>query len=367
MFRNIAPAGLALYGLALLVGAACTTGENPQYATAADRTYTTPPWISADGVIWTPPYSAGGSGVEVSGSGERSFYDGGIDGPLPLNAVYECAREDDDECPVAGTSLHCPGGDEDTCAVCPTPCYEYHTNEAVAHATTGRMSYQDQCYRDYGDGISAEDLGSVWSGEIEVARGYFTAIHDDAIEHDGCKSIYVRDTFLDGVNMGFAMRPRSGDGVDCEDSTIRLEDVLVRLHRFTYSYKNRPGTGGVFKLADGNLPWFQITGSTFLIGGPNALPGDGQSFLPPPGRIAQASHCEGNTLLFAGTEAQRAAWLADDDGSDGLTNAQRLSALSYCYTFVAKPDSQTYADFIWQYWLPLSSEWNVNHQSAGGC
>jgi hypothetical protein len=235
-------------------------------------------------------------------------FPGGIDGPIPMSAVYECF--DDEE---SNPYIHCPGGVQ---SGCPNPCFEFHTAEGVSHHTSNEKpaSYRDMCIRDEGDGISAE---SAAAGPIEVLRTYFTNIHDDAVETDWCDPISVQSVLIDRAFMAFAANPRSG--ASCDASTIRVENSLVRLHRFANTYKQRNGHGGVFKLDNSDLSWFIVKNSTFLIGsdtGAATGPGDGQHYLPPPSQT-NSTDCVNNTILFSGDNAQLQAWLADEDGADG--------------------------------------------------
>jgi hypothetical protein len=352
---------------ALSGGGGCGAPDPGQTASPTVTSYTTPPWVQADGVLWQPSYSVGGAGVTILGDADSYVLYGGVDGPIPPAAVYECSSPG---CP-AGTSHHCPGGSSSTCGTCPVPCFEYHTSEGWEHKSSARFEYLETCIRDEGDGVSAARVSTSgpWAGEISFRRSRTTATHDDALEHDGCNSIMVTDSLIDGTFMGFAMKPRGDDPQDCTASTIKLDRALVRLNRFTNAYEQKDGHGGVFKLEDGNLPWFIVLDSTFWIGGDSTLkgPGEGQHYLPPPSRIAQPSDCAGNTILFSGDTAQLTAWLADEDGADGLTNAEKLAALSYCYTLVTRQTGQSWADFYNAEWLPRWSAWMNSHAAADGC
>jgi hypothetical protein len=137
-----------------------------------------------------------------------------------------------------------------------------------------------------------------------------------------------------------------------------VRDSLVLLHAFPNTYKMEPGHGKIWKWAkDGMGPAFVVTGNTFVVtdyGGGLLLP-----------LADQVLECADNTLLWAGSPSSLDDWLGDDEvDSDGLTPAGRLAALSYCFTLLVKPDTQSQTDFLAEHFDPLVTAWKQSHPAA---
>ena len=153
-----------------------------------------------------------------------------IDGPYPENAVYECSSEN-------GFS----GG----------TCWDYHTTAGIQIHSGTPTVIEDLRILDYGDGVDlAEEAGNV-----VIRRGYFADLHDDAVEDDwGTHSVTVEDSLFERVFMGLAFKRRSGAS-DCSSGRVfALRNSLVQLHRFTNSYKQKAGHGGLYKDDEACLP-----------------------------------------------------------------------------------------------------------------
>jgi hypothetical protein len=226
----------------------------------------------------------------------------------------------------------------------------------------GKRTVEDLHLKDYGDGISVES----GSGDILGRRIWFENIHDDAMETDYAQqSFSCVDCLFDKVFMGFAYRRRStASGNEPKAGwTMELRNSLVRLHRFTHSYKEKPGHGGLYK-DDDVAPKFIVTDNVFVMG---PVAGSGQVQFP---LVGQTSECRNNTLLWQGTLAAYQDMLETGDSSDGATNGERLDWLNRtfngCYTVIVKPASQSAADFLAQRWDPLVSRWKSTHAAAGG-
>ena len=81
--------------------------------------------------------------------------------------------------------------------------------------------------------------------------------------------------------------------------------------------------------------------------------------------VDQVLECADNTLLWAGSPSSLDDWLGDDGiDSDGLTPAGRLAALSYCFTLLVKPDTQSQTDFLAEHFDPLVAAWKQSHPAA---
>jgi hypothetical protein len=276
--------------------------------------------------------------VQPRGTFTGCFVGGYVEGPYREGSVYECEP------------IHCPGG------VCPTPCWAYHTSAGLDVETAAPMTLEDVRVSDYGDGI---ERGKDANREpMVVKRAYLHDLHDDAIENDWGASVTVLDSLLERVNTAFASRPRSTALIDARDRTFEVRDSLVLLHAFPNTYKMEPGHGKIWKWAkDGMGPAFVVTGNTFVVtdyGGGLLLP-----------LADQVLECADNTLLWAGSPSSLDDWLGDDEvDSDGLTPAGRLAALSYCFTLLVKPDTQSQTDFLAEHFDPLVAAWKQSHPAA---
>jgi len=290
--------------------------------------------IDARGVVWLdiPDHA-----LELDGSADGCWVGGRIDGPYPEDAHYEC------------TSEHGYTGG---------PCWDYHTTAGMA-PDDGPRVIEDVHIKDYGDGISVED----GSGDIVARRVWFENIHDDAMEVDYAQqSMSCVDCLFERNNiiMAFDRRSSAGDNVPIPGWTFELRNSLVQLHRFTNTYKQKPGHGGVFKDDPEVAPSFVVTDNVFLLG---PVSGSGQVHFPLLGHVKE---CARNVMLWQGTQADWEEMLEEGDSSDGATNGERLAALSHCYTVYVKPAGQSAAEFRAQRWDPLVRAWKATHPAAGG-
>ena len=317
-----------------------TTAQSVEKATSSSTDYvydSAGHAVDARGVSWLdiPDHV-----LSLDGSADGCWDGGRIDGPYPENAVYECSSE------------HCPSSG------CPSPCLPYHTTAGMA-PNDGARVIENVHIKDYGDGISVESA----SGDI-VAKGvWFENIHDDAMETDYAhQSMSCLECLFERANMIMAFdRRSSADGnVPIPGWTIELRDSLARLHRFSNTYKQKPGHGSVFKDDPSVSPEFIVTDNTFLLG---PVAGSGQVQFP---LLGQVKECARNVVLWQGTQEAWEDMLATGGGLDGATNGERLQALSSCYTAYVKPAGQSAADFLKQRWDPLVAEWKATHAAAGG-
>jgi hypothetical protein len=292
--------------------------------------------VDARGVRWSgvPDHA-----IQPDGSRTGCWIGGDVAGPYPEDSVYECAPE------------HCPDGG------CPEPCWAYHTTAGMRVDTAAPMTVEDVRISDYGDGI--ERSVSANRQPLVVKRAYLHDIHDDAIENDWGADITVVDSLLERVNTAFASRFRSGEDIDARDRIFEVRDSLILAHRFTHSYKNKPGHGSFWKWPkDGKGPNFVVTGNTFVVTDPG-----GGLLLPLANQLLE---CADNTVLWAASRASFDDWLGDDErGSDGLDNAGRVEALSGCFSFVLKPDGQGQPEFLAEHFHPLVAAWKQSHPAAG--
>jgi hypothetical protein len=292
--------------------------------------------VDARGVIWT---NIRDHALFVDGTA-GCWTGGNIDGPYPENAVYECSSEHGY---TGGT------------------CWDYHTTAGIQVEAGTPLVIEDLRIRDYGDGV---DLAEE-SGNVVIRRGYFSDLHDDTVEDDwGTHSVTVEDSLFERVFMGLAYKRRSGAG-DCASGRVfALRDSLVQLHRFTNSYKQKSGHGGLFKDDEGCMPEFRVTDNVFLMG---PVAGSGQVQFPPIGRTTE---CRNNVLLWQGTLAAYEDMLDTGDSSDAGSNGERLDWLNRsfngCYTVIVKPASQSASAFLAQRWDPLAAEWKATHPAGGG-
>jgi hypothetical protein len=291
--------------------------------------------VKASGVTWTGVFD---HAIGLEGNQAACFHGGYVHGPYPEDAVYEC------------TSEHCPGG------VCPNPCFEYHTTAGVSVEVAAPTVVEDVRVSDYGDGISQEQDAN--RADLEIRRVYLHDIHDDAVENDWGASVRVIDSLFERVNIAFASRQRSGESIDARNEVFEVRSTLIQLHRFTNTYKNKPGSGGFWKWGhEGMDPRFAVTDNVFLADNADGL------LFPLANQVVE---CRNNKFLWAGTVASFEDELDDEDDSDGLTNRGRMEALANCFTVIVKPASQTKAAFLAQHWDPLVAEWKRTHLAAGG-
>ena len=316
-----------------------SSAKTVETATASKAAYdfsTVGKAVKAAGVTWL---NLPDNAVSVKGSQDACFDGGYVDGPYPEDAVYECS------------AIHCPNG------VCPNPCWAYHLSAGVSVQDTAPAVIEDVQVSDYGDGISQEESAN--RAHMEVRRAYLHDIHDDAVENDWGASVTVLDSLLERVNMGFASRQRSGVSIDARDRVFEVRNNLVLLHRFTNTYKEKYGHGGFWKWGhDGLDPRFAVTDNVFVA----ETPGDGLIFP----LVDEVVECRNNKLLWVGTLADWDNELNSDSDSDGLDSRGRMNALSYCYTVIVKPASQSKADFLAQHWDPLVAQWKATHVAGGG-
>jgi hypothetical protein len=338
--------GVAVVSVGMFLGGAAqgqsclSTASSTEKASSSKRDYvfsTSGKAVDARGVTWS---NISDHALFLDGSAQGCWAGGRIDGPYPEDAVYECSSEHGY---TGGT------------------CYDYHTTAGMA-PNDGKRIVDDLHLKDYGDGISVES----GSGDIVGRRIWFENIHDDAFETDWAQqSFSCVDCLFDKVFMGFAYRRRSSasDATPKSGWTMELRNSLVRLHRFTHSYKEKPGHGGLFK-DDSVAPRFIVTDNVFLMG---PVAGSGQVQFP---LIGQTTECRNNTLLWQGSLSAYQDMLETGDSSDGATNGERLDWLNRqfgnCYTVIVKPSSQSATDFLAQRWNPLVNTWKSTHPAAGG-
>jgi hypothetical protein len=295
--------------------------------------------IDARGVSWLdiPDHA-----LDLDGSALGCWVGGRIDGPYPENAYYECTSEHG----------YTGGG----------PCWDYHTTAAMA-PDDGPRIIEDVHIKDYGDGISVEAR----SGDIIGRRLWFENIHDDAMESDYAQaSLSCEDCLFERANMILAFdRRSSADGNTPKPGwSGELRNSLVQLHRFTNTYKQKPGHGSVIKDDPDVSPVFRFTDNVFLLG---PVSGSGQVQFP---FIGYTEECRNNTLLWQGSLSAYQDMLDEGESSDGATNGERLTWLNQrfpnCYSVIVKPASQSAAEFRAQRWDPLVARWKATHAAAGG-
>jgi hypothetical protein len=291
--------------------------------------------VDASGVRWTGIPS---HGLEPRGVSPGCWVGGDVEGPYREDSVYQCS------------AIHCPDG------VCPTPCLAYHKTAGMRVDTAAPTIVEDLRVSDYGDGI--ERGFSANREPLIVRRAYLHDLYDDAIENDWGASVTVVDSLLERVNTAFASRPRSKAEIDARDRTFEARDNLVLLHSFPNSFMMKQGHGKFWKWPkDGTGPSFIVTGNTFVV-----TDYEGGLLLP---LADQVLECADNALLWAGSVSSFEAW-TEDTGleSDGLTNAGRAEALSHCFTFIVKPETQSQADFLAEHFDPLVVAWKRSHAAA---
>lgn len=291
--------------------------------------------IDATGVRWR---GIGHHAIRLRGGFSACWSGGTIEGPLPEAAVYECAPEHGYR-----------GG----------ACESFHITAGIAAAVGApETRIEDVLISDYGDGVSLESS----SGAVSVRRAYLRDLHDDAVENDFGQILTVTDSLIERANIAFAARPRSQDRYAQRGTVFTIRNNLILLHRFTNTYKQKPGHGGFFKWPeDGSGPQFAVTDNVFVMDDP----GSGQLTLP---LLDQVAECRNNRLLWAGSVAAYRVWLSDGgDHSDGLPNNwARLELLAHCYAITVKPDEQSKAAFLAEHWEPLVARWKAAHPAGGG-
>jgi hypothetical protein len=84
---------------------------------------------------------------------------------------------------------------------------------------------------------------------------YAREIRDDALENDACLSGEIRDSLFDGVHMGFASRPGSGNVVDVGSTMpiVRITDTMLRLVCQTDAR-----TDGSCAVGTSHAQWFKL-------------------------------------------------------------------------------------------------------------
>ncbi len=240
------------------------------------------------------------------------------------------------------------------------PCFAYHTTAGIAPDDPAGHVIEDVAVGGYGDGLSIPPSGD--AGDVLGRRLYLHDLHDDALESDWAQqSLGCEDCLFERVFMGLAYNRRSSASGNTPRPgvTMTLRDSLVQLHRFVHSYKEKSGHGGIFKDDDGFAPDFIVTRNTFLMG---PVAGSGQVQFPMLGHVRE---CEGNVLLWQGTESAFDSMLATGSAFDGATNGERLAALAHCYEVRVKPAGQSAADFRAEHWDPLVSAWKAAHAAGG--
>jgi len=315
------------------------SARTSEKATASNRDYTfdsTGHAVDARGVTW-----ANIRDHALFTDGSPGCWSGGnIDGPYPEDAVYECSSEHGY---TGGT------------------CWDYHTTAGIQIHSGTPTVIEDLRIADYGDGVDvAQDAGNV-----VIRRGYFSNLHDDTVEDDwGTHSVTVEDSLFERVFMGLAFKRRSGASSCQSGRVFELRNSLVQLHRFTNSYKQKAGHGGLFKDDEGCMPEFRVTDNVFLMG---PVAGSGQVQFP---IVGKTTECRNNVLLWQGTLSAYEDMLDTGDSSDAGSNRERLEWLNRsfnnCYTVIVKPASQSAADFLAQRWTPRVNQWKSSHAAAGG-
>ena len=237
----------------------------------------------------------------------------------------------------------------------------FHTTAAVSLRSSASPNRVHAAHlRNYGDGVSIEPTVNcgAFPNWLSVRATHMEDIHDDAIESDGLCSVEIADNLLERTYVAFAFRNRSSAlGLSGAFNTVTIDGNLVRAHAFAQNYEGGLTHGGFWKWAhERRGPWVVVRNNRFL------------AFDPPSGTLlpylTRVQSCSNNVLLFAGSEAEWAEALlggCDDDGDDELCDGERLLALSYCYTVITKPDTQSEADFLAAHWDPYVASWKASH------
>lgn len=279
--------------------------------------------VDARGVDWAGQQR---HGIELAGTKAGCFQGGGITGTWDIASTWET----------------------------------FHLTAALSVEATGQpMSVHAMHARNYGDGVSIEPDVPCPNGSLNpwlyVHANHFEDIHDDAIESDGLCSVKISNNLIDRSFVAFGFRNRSSDP-DRSGSANRVtvENNLVRLHAFANNWQGISTHGAFWKWAhEGRGPRIVVHNNRFLAF-------DAVSGLFP--FVNRVLSCQDNVFLFAGSEAEWAQALAggcDVTGNDGLCTGERMLALSYCFTVITKPDTQSEADFLAEHWDPWVAYWKA--------
>jgi hypothetical protein len=247
------------------------------------------------------------------------------------------------------------------------PWETYHETAAVSVRTSNPpMRVHAVHAKNYGDGVSIEPDVPCPNGSLNpwlyVRSSHLEDLHDDAIESDGLCAAEVFDNLIERTFVGFGFRNRSSEpDLIGNQNKVVIDKNLVRLHAFPNNYDGGLEHGGFWKWPhDGRGPRITVRNNRFL-----AFDAPSGVLFP---YLNHVSGCSSNVLLFAGTEAEWAQALAggcDDNGNDGVCDGERLLALSYCYSVITKPDTQSEADFLATHWDPHVASWKASHIADG--
>jgi hypothetical protein len=196
----------------------------------------------------------------------------------------------------------------------------------------------------------------VW---LTVRDSLFEDIHDDAVESDRLCSARVEGNLIDRAFVALAFRNRTSDpDRDGSGNTVYVRNNLIRAHAFANNYLGQTSHNGFWKWAHGGQgPKISVRSNRFL-----AFDAPPHTTLFP--YLNRVTACDGNVLLFAGSEAEWQQALlggCDNDGDDGLCDGARMVALSYCYTVVTKLDTESEVHFLATYWDPYVASWKSSH------
>jgi hypothetical protein len=294
-----------------------------------DYTYTVPNHtVDARGVDWVGQPA---DGVELEGAGSGCFVGGRVEGTWNPNDLWDL----------------------------------YHHRKALPVELGGRPLIVEKLHvLNFGDAVSLEADTPCPNGSpswLVLRDSLLEDVHDDAVESDGLCSAEVIGNLLDRTYVAFAFRSREDEPYrNGSSNTVTVRNNLVRMHAFAHNYAGQPGHRGVWKWArDGRGPKIVVRGNRFLtfdapLGG---------TLLP---FVNEVVGCSDNVLLFAGDEAEWQQALAggcDDAGNDALCDGERLLALASCFTAIAKPDTQSEADFLATHWDPHVASWKASRSA----
>jgi hypothetical protein len=284
--------------------------------------------VDARGVDWV---GQSADGVDLEGAGDGCFVGGRIEGTWSQTDSWDL----------------------------------YHGRKALPSGLGGYpLIVEHTRMRNFGDGAAVElatpcpNGSPVW---LLLRDSLLEDLHDDAVESDGLCSVEVEDTLIDRAYVAFAFRNReSQPNRDGSGNTVYVRGNLVRMHAFASNYQGQTAHNGIWKWARGGRgPKVVVRDTRFLA---FDAPSGGTLFP----FVNRVHACSNNVLLFAGSEAEWQQALAggcDDKGDDGLCDGERLLALSYCYTVITKPDTQSEAAFLATHWDPYVASWKAR-QSA---
>jgi hypothetical protein len=279
--------------------------------------------VDARGVDWSGQQR---SGVELDGSKGGCFQGGGITGTWDIASTWDT----------------------------------FHLTAALSVMGTGQpMRVHAVHPRNYGDGVSIEPSVPCPNGSLNpwlyVHANHFEDIHDDAIESDGLCSVSITNNLIERAFVAFAFRNRSSEPDRSGSANkVIVENNLVRLHSFPNNWEGIPDHGAFWKWAH------RSRGPRIVVRNNRFLAFDAVRGLFP--YVTRVLSCENNVFLFAGSEAEWAQALTldcDDEGDDGLCTGERVLALSSCFTVITKPDTQSEADFLAEYWDPYAAYWKA--------